>query len=332
MSHSNEALQSFFQMCCDSLRRSKAAQQFLHELSLKSGLEVGFNSGKYHLKQSDEFVKAWMQTKLLRLGNRGSDYQVWARRCLIFPLKNRKHEIVGVYGRSISNDAKAKHFYQMDRQGLYPSYPNPETRTLLLVESVIDAAILGQLALGLENYAVLALDKAKTFNEEHRLAVKELSELEEIIFMFSDLTLAEEIESLLPNVKLTQVTFPEGEDVISFHVNHGGQSESTFRDLISQRQEPQSIESKQEIEPGVLHESNTGSILYSSNALQMEILGGIKLEGLDKLQVSLKVGGNEKRLRHRLDLYNDDQVESCQENAQKSWGLVLRIAMKCCSN
>ena len=39
------------------------------------------------------------------------------------------------------------------------------------------------------------------------------------------------------------------------------------------------------------------------------VLGGVKLEGLDRMKVTLKVLYELKTLRHSLDLYNDDQVE-----------------------
>jgi hypothetical protein len=38
-------------------------------------------------------------------------------------------------------------------------------------------------------------------------------------------------------------------------------------------------------------------------------MGGISIEGLDRMRVTLKMSSQGKLLRHGLDLYNDNQVE-----------------------
>jgi hypothetical protein len=43
--------------------------------------------------------------------------------------------------------------------------------------------------------------------------------------------------------------------------------------------------------------------------LQIAILGGIRLEGLDRMRTTLKIQLEEQAIRHNLDLYNDTQVE-----------------------
>jgi hypothetical protein len=43
--------------------------------------------------------------------------------------------------------------------------------------------------------------------------------------------------------------------------------------------------------------------------ISIAILGGIKLEGLDRMRVTLKIQVEHLSLRHNLDLYNDTQVE-----------------------
>ncbi len=83
-----------------------------------------------------------------------------------------------------------------------------------------------------------------------------------------------------------------------------------------------------------LHIENKNQIIYHNQLLQIMVLGGVRLEGLDRLRVTLKivlsnkyqVASNEKEkslttqdslltttkglaVRHNLDLYNDTQVE-----------------------
>jgi hypothetical protein len=72
-----------------------------------------------------------------------------------------------------------------------------------------------------------------------------------------------------------------------------------------------------------LNAQNPDSILYSTEELSFTILGGIKLEGLDRLRVTLKIEVVDRKFKHylnnpdiadlalrqNLDLYNDSQVE-----------------------
>ena len=61
----------------------------------------------------------------------------WARGCIIFPLRDAAGKTVSLYGRAIKGSG---HYYTAGRKGLYPYYPDATTKTLILTESVIDAA------------------------------------------------------------------------------------------------------------------------------------------------------------------------------------------------
>lgn len=53
-------------------------------------------------------------------------------------------------------------------------------------------------------------------------------------------------------------------------------------------------------------------LLYENDLLKLIVLGGIRLEGLDRLRVTLKVeikGSPRPPFRHTVDLYNDTQLE-----------------------
>ena len=62
----------------------------------------------------------------------------------------------------------------------------------------------------------------------------------------------------------------------------------------------------------LLDTSHPDHLIYESGPLVFSVLGGIKLEGLDRLRVTLKVEIKDSprpALRHNLDLYNDNQLE-----------------------
>tara|TARA_R110002111_G_scaffold174109_3_gene239625 strand:+ start:1379 stop:3058 length:1680 start_codon:yes stop_codon:yes gene_type:complete len=58
--------------------------------------------------------------------------------------------------------------------------------------------------------------------------------------------------------------------------------------------------------------SNPESLIYENELLKMTVLGGIKLEGLDRMRSTLKIELQKSSVppvRHNLDLYNDNQTE-----------------------
>lgn len=72
-----------------------------------------------------------------------------------------------------------------------------------------------------------------------------------------------------------------------------------------------------------LNTENPEAIIYNTEELSFTVLGGIRLEGLDRMRVTLKIAVTERKfrhylnspelaalaLRHNLDLYNDIQAE-----------------------
>ena len=77
------------------------------------------------------------------------------------------------------------------------------------------------------------------------------------------------------------------------------------------------------METSKIDTTNPESITYQTEELSFTVLGGIKLEGLDRLRVTLKIEVRDRKfkqflnnpdiadlaLRQNLDLYNDTQIE-----------------------
>jgi hypothetical protein len=55
--------------------------------------------------------------------------------------------------------------------------------------------------------------------------------------------------------------------------------------------------------------TNAEHIGYKYGGIEITILGGIRLEGLDRMRTTLKIQVEHLSIRHSLDLYNDNQVE-----------------------
>ena len=63
--------------------------------------------------------------------------------------------------------------------------------------------------------------------------------------------------------------------------------------------------------PSKLTPGPGGVLTYANGLLVLTVLGGVKLEGLDRLRVTLKIevpDSPRPPIRHNLDLYNDNQV------------------------
>ena len=58
-----------------------------------------------------------------------------------------------------------------------------------------------------------------------------------------------------------------------------------------------------------LNITNPEHLTYEHEPLDIAVLGGIRLEGLDRMRVTLKIQLEHLAIRHNLDLYNDTQVE-----------------------
>jgi DNA primase catalytic core len=329
-------------------------------------LEVAYNSGQFHHrgKLSEKEMQACIAAGLLipysgRTPN-GQEltYTPFAKECIIFPLKNKEDEIVSLYGRSILESKNSKHFYTANRNGLYPGYPNPKTTKLILTEAIIDAATLTmiseQLSVVGDQLAVLACYGTNGLTAEHKNAIKELSNLQEIIFFFDGdkagiqaaEKYAKELSELLPAIEVSQVETPLEEDVNSLYVNY---DKDAILQLLSERKffkkEYQDVSIKNQDEAitlstpstqgtlstanpvqalhatshsqpqaAQLNTTNPDYITYTTQDLQIILLGGINLQQLDRLRVTIKISRTDARscvssIRHTLDLYHNDYLE-----------------------
>lgn len=265
-------------------------------------------------KKSQEYCESRaLDYKALEIGYKSQKAKDnWARACIIFPLKNTVDEVVSLYGRNIYT---AGHYYQSGRCGLYPNYPKRDTRTLLLTESIIDAATLLPLNLGCE---ILALYGTNGLTTEHKKAIKKLTELEEIILALdadeagrlATTEIAKTLKKDFPEIAISTLVLPEGEDVNSLAVAHENR-EQLFKELLVNRQ---SVEVKtMKSTPAIsskLNTSNPNNISFTTELASYFIKGGLRTSSkdLDSLKITLVVEYEGRKSRQKLDLYEDKQV------------------------
>lgn len=254
-------LNNMFQYFRNAINNSKPAKEYLEKRSLDfTRIEVGYNSGQFHHgeRKTEELIKQSLETGLLldkgitgRTGEKA--YGVFANKCLIFPLRNNQNGIVSFYGRSIVNDKEAKHFYLKNRTGIYPSYPNKETKKLILTEAIIDCASLLQIKEIRDNYSLVSCFGTNGLNDEILGAIKKLKELEEIIFCFDNddagkVAIAKYSNVLMEqftNVKISSVELPNKDvnETLQLH------NEEIFTKLLEERKPLNFSFSTEEAEP-----------------------------------------------------------------------------------
>ncbi|NJC27505.1 toprim domain-containing protein [Neolewinella antarctica] len=162
----------------------------------------------------------------------------WGRGCIIFPLVNEGCKVVGLYGRAVKGSG---HYYTPDRAGLYPEHPDDTTDTLLLTESVIDAASVLDI---LDGVTVLALYGTNGLTAAHRLEVKGLKELTEVVLALdgdaagrkATAAIAAELRALRPGLKVTTLAVPEGEDLNGMWMSYADEDGEWLKELYEARQ------------------------------------------------------------------------------------------------
>lgn len=266
--------------------------------------------------------------------NNGTHYR-HLKNCMVFPLKDKANNIVSFYGRNIESKGKDdRHFYLSGRSGLYPGYPDVATETIIITESIIDAATLHLYT----TYKALSLYGTNVLNEEHKEALQHLPKLKEIIMFLNGDEAGREwtskhseaLHQLLPNITISTVNTPDDEDVNSLIQGH---EPEILQHLINERQllfssnggePPQAIifsnEEKREQQPmittvGKLNTSNADYISFVYENLLFSIVGGIALYPLDKLKITLKIQVAKSLnplhtiRQSNLDLYSEEQAE-----------------------
>jgi hypothetical protein len=182
-------LETLFQSFETGIRSSKAikSKEFLKNIGLDyAELRIGFNSGQFHHRETQEFKNDFEALGMLKKSDAGvrkedlTAYTVFGRDGLIFPLVDKENRIVNYFAlRFKLETAKAEY---LNSEGIYPAYPSPLTKRLYLAPTVIDCASLMQ-SKALENRdAVMAMHNGELL-PQHIEAVKSLYELEEIIII-----------------------------------------------------------------------------------------------------------------------------------------------------
>lgn len=302
MNDRTEILQKAFNYFINSLTASSPALKYLESRNLNHQLlTAGYNNGTLHYGNNKELAPLLEQAGLLRKTNSG--YASFGLASIVFPLRNKKNEITGMYFRAVEprpnkfKDYKyEKHLYLKDRHGLYPKYPPAETKKVIIPESIIDTATLQHIPEITAGHELLSSYGTNGITPEHSGALSQLKELEEIILFFDGdeagrkgaEKAAEELHELLPNacgeqgrtITISQVETPEGEDINSLSIGH---EPEIFTHLLQNRK-PFSFQPKRDEKPKAEEKPPRGAEPEQSNTKQEPV--NQKLETSNPYKIS----------------------------------------------
>ena len=303
-----------------ALKGSIAAKEYLEGRNLTEKTEVGYVSTSF-LQYHKPLIESFEKHGIIYKNKFGAGYSVFAKNSLVFSLKSADNHIAGLYFRSIENNADGKHFYLKERAGLYPEYPKATTKILILTESVIDAASLENYQLPLTNYSILALYGTNGLTEEHETAIKTLTNLEEIILFFdgdeAGRKAVERYSKQFLSIKhITIIETPDNEDINSLSLKYDSdlftslfQNRKSFLETKKEEREKKKEENEEENKLSII---SPELLIYDNCVLKISVLGGVKLNGLDRLRVTLKIEHKEENflpIRHNVDLYHSINTE-----------------------
>lgn len=128
-------------------------------------------------------AKAWLKKRSLSAQRSQAGYNSRAgsyfkKRSVVFPLRDEQKKIVNFCAMSLDNDTTEF----LNKQGIYPCYPDLSVEKLFIVETVLDGATILESGLLKEKEAVMVIPDGEVL-DQHRFAIDRLTGIKEIIYI-----------------------------------------------------------------------------------------------------------------------------------------------------
>jgi hypothetical protein len=179
-------LRTIHKSVSNGIRSAKATKprKWLADRKLSIDLTgVCFQSGQGHHRKQQSFKDSLERVGFLRKSEAATStgeqgYSSFAPFSILFPLKNGKGDVVNFYAIDIRNNKTQ----WLNEEGIYPEYPKPTTRKLIIVANPMEAATILQAGILDNREAVMALNEG-VFTQEHQTTIEQLTDLQEIILI-----------------------------------------------------------------------------------------------------------------------------------------------------
>ena len=313
-----------------SFKRTSAAREYL----LSRNLDPDKTQAGY---LGPDLGKGWnmkLQESAISLGilrrSRQDTVVPTFKNVILFFTKNEKGQVIDLYGRSISVNGSGKHFYLSgNHQGIYPGYPDPTTRKLILTECVIDCETLRQQESITNEFGMMSLFGTNGFTPEHAEAIKTLPELNEVILFFDGdeggreavTKISEKVRAIKPEILITAVETPDEEDINSLVQGHDAEilshllrNRKTVNASDKTKNDHQDQASQNVASPypeTQFNSKNPHRISYREGELLFTIWGGLERENIHRLKINLLVQpeGSNRYYQDDVNLYSNGQLQ-----------------------
>ena len=313
-----------------SFKRTASAQQYLKSRNLDPDKTEAGYMGAY-------MGKSWnkkLQESAMGLGilkeSRQKTVVPKFKNVVLFFTRNESGQVIDLYGRSINPNGEGKHFYLGgSHRGIYPGYPDTGTRRLILTEGIIDCETLRQQSEITREFSLMALFGVNGFTKEHELAIRNLPDLIEVVLFFdgdksgqgATEKICEKLQNINPDLLVTMVDTPKGEDVNSLILGHDQQ---ILQHLIQGRTPVNKNSGKKkneapvnqvrdpDPEEPVFDTRNPQRIFYKEGDIHFTIWGGVEKENIHRLKVNLLLqleGDDYRYYQDDVNLYSNGQLQ-----------------------
>lgn len=288
--------------------RSEKPRSFLQNKGLDyNWINVGFNSGQFHHRTTDEFKKPYIELGVLKESEAAvnspdkTPFTTFGRYGIIFPLYNQENRITNYYAYRFELSVPKGEFLNND--GLYPNYPKPLTKRLFIAPTVIEAASLIQSGILENRESVLSLFEYEWKGQLYEV-IDSLDELSEIVLI---------------NCKAPESNFPLGVPTISIEledtINESYQAYGTkgLLSIINEKlkeKETQGEMNHQESDLSQLEVLSDHEFIYRGEEIQYKIFGIIpENPTLLEMQFEIRSILGEEVLRTKLNLMESQKVQ-----------------------
>lgn len=270
-----------------------------------------FSSGQIAHRKSDDFLARLEHIGILRKsghpGNLGRKaYSCFGNYALIWPLRDRRGDVVNLFSFRFAVKSRPDEF--LNTEGLYPQYPVPETRSLIVCGDILTAATVLEAEAAENRQAVVSL-----FNNElldQHIEILSEKALEEVIAIGCSDAVIEFLHGRFPRLALHVVNLPENETLNSLWVTHG-------RDKITGLVSGAQGAKNEAAETGGLVRVNEHKMLFRGDTADFFIMGNIGLEP-STLMLTLKIRYVTGQVSvHQIDLYSVKDRNAIAREAQQ---------------
>jgi DNA primase len=297
--------------------KSVAPREFLQQLGLDNyTIEVGYNSSQFHHRKSEEFKAQYINIGVLKLSDAPSNvqnqktYTTVGKEGLVFPLKNRENKIVNYMGyRFKLSTPKIEH---LNEKGVYPKYPNVNTKRLYLCQDEVDTATFIQSDILEKGETIVSLRNGQ-LTQDIKTAIEQIKNLDSIIIIGKPKAdTLKELETNYPE-QLRVVKLPE-ENLNEVWTKYGAESiikileiEATTSEVIQQDKSSSITNVKDNQTLCVISETE---FQFEGEELSYLITGSIPTNAtLLDMQFEIQ-SEHEGVLRTRLNLLDTNTVEA----------------------